>query len=68
MFVQVLMKWLELDRASAEHYMIKTWIFMHGIATLVATNQLELQAGEIESLLEDASEGFLRQIKMKQGA
>lgn len=66
-FVQLLMRWTSLGKADAENYLIHTWIYMHGIATLLATNQLELSRDEIRSLLQQASQGFLTQANQAQG-
>ncbi len=46
---------------------VKTWIFTHGIATIVSTNSTEISSEEIKQLLVEASESFYSYSQSKIG-
>ncbi|HEX3016388.1 MAG TPA: TetR/AcrR family transcriptional regulator [Caproicibacter sp.] len=55
---------LSIDEAKTLY--VETWLFTHGIASMVATNSCSLEEDEIQKLLSDAYLGFLGQIKKKE--
>ena len=46
---------------------VETWLFTHGIASMLVTNSCAFQEKEIEQMLRNAFTGFLRQIKEAKG-
>lgn len=47
-----------LDGATAERFHAECWIFVHGIATMIATGYLELGTDDVSELLSDAFTGL----------
>jgi hypothetical protein len=45
---------------------MKTWIFLHGIASLIATKSIKLSDAEVEKMHSEAYEAFLAQVKTNQ--
>lgn len=58
-------KRLEISLEGAKNLLMKSWIFMHGIASMIATNSIKLQDGEAEKMLNEARTAFLEQEKGK---
>lgn len=47
-----------LDGKRAERFHVECWIFVHGIATMIATGYLELETDDVSALLNDAFLGL----------
>ncbi len=56
--VEMVMRNTGLGRESAELFQAEMWIFVHGIATLIATSYLPLQEETVSEFLTDAYEGL----------
>lgn len=54
---------LGLDLKAAEELMIQCWLQVHGIATFIATNPVNIPQEQIEHLLDHAFEAHLNQLK-----
>lgn len=57
---------LNISLEAAKNLLMKTWIFMHGIAAMVATKSIKLREGEAEEMLKEARAAFLQQEKSKE--
>ncbi len=55
-----------MNRQDAYSFHIEMWIFVHGIATMTATNYLDLEEAYISSVLTDAYEGIRSRFTKKQ--
>lgn len=51
-------KKLRISLEAAKNLYMKTWIFLHGIASLIATKSIKLSDEEIEKMHREASEAF----------
>jgi hypothetical protein len=60
-------KRLNISLEAAKNLLMKTWIFMHGIAAMVATKSIKLGEGEGEKMLKEARAAFLAQAKANEG-
>ena len=49
---------------AAEKLFMKIWIFMHGIAAMIATKSINLSDAEAEKMLSEAYADFLAQEKL----
>lgn len=58
-----LSKNLGISLEAAKNLYMKTWIFLHGIASLIATKSIKLSDTEIEKMHREANEAFLAQVK-----
>ncbi len=56
---------LGISLEAAKNLYMKTWIFLHGIASLIATKSINLSEDEIEKIHIEAYEAFLAQVKEK---
>jgi AcrR family transcriptional regulator len=54
-----------LDREEAGQLHLELWIFVHGIATMLATGYVELDQETVSDLLTDAYRGILMRIREK---
>jgi AcrR family transcriptional regulator len=63
---QAMSKRLGINLESAKNLLMKTWIFMHGIASMIATKSIKLADGEAEKMLKEARAAFLEQEKAKE--
>jgi AcrR family transcriptional regulator len=54
---------LGISLDAAKNLYMKTWIFLHGIASLIATKSITLSDGEAEKIHSEAYEAFLVQVK-----
>lgn len=54
---------LGISLEAAKDVYMKTWVFLHGIASLIATKSINLSDAEAEKMHREASEAFLKQIK-----
>jgi hypothetical protein len=54
-----------LDREEAEQLHLELWIFVHGIATMLATGYVELDQETVSNLLTDGYRGILMRIREK---
>jgi AcrR family transcriptional regulator len=61
-----LAKKLGISLESGKSLYMKTWIFLHGIASLIATKSINLSDEEVEKMHREASEAFLTQVKINQ--
>lgn len=59
--IQKVSQWLNIDVKHDENLVLNAWIYMHGLATIVATNDIPMKQEEIRSLLEFAANGFYKQ-------
>lgn len=59
-------KRLGISLEAAKNLLMKTWIFMHGIASMIATKSIKLSDGEAEKMLKEARAAFLEQEKAKE--
>ena len=58
LIVQAIMKSLGLSRERAEQFHLEMWIFVHGIATMVATSYLDFNISLISTMLTDMYMGL----------
>lgn len=58
-------KRLGISLESAKKLLMKSWIFMHGIASMIATKSIKLAEGEAEKMLDEARIAFLDQERTK---
>lgn len=58
-------KKLEISLEAAKSLYMKTWIFLHGIASLIATKSINLSNEEAERMHREAYQAFLLQVKSK---
>jgi len=58
---------LGISLEAAKKLYMKTWIFLHGIASLIATKSINLSDEEAERMHREASAAFLAQEKANQG-
>lgn len=56
---------LGISLEGAKNILMKSWIFMHGIASMIATKSIKLAEGEAEKMLNEARAAFLEQEKAK---
>jgi AcrR family transcriptional regulator len=61
-----LAKKLEISLEAGKNLYMKTWIFLHGIASLIATKSINLTDEEAEKMHREASDSFLTHIKTNQ--
>jgi AcrR family transcriptional regulator len=54
---------LGISLEAAKNLYMKTWIFLHGIASLIATKSINLSDAETEKMHREAYEAFLAQVK-----
>jgi hypothetical protein len=58
-----LSKKLGISLDAGKNLYMKTWIFLHGIASLIATKSITLSDEEVEKMHSEAYEAFLAQVK-----
>jgi AcrR family transcriptional regulator len=58
---------LGISLESAKNLFMKTWIFVHGIAALIATKSIVLSDEEAEKMHSEAYDAFLAQVITKEG-
>lgn len=58
----------ELTFHDAQDLFFNIWLVTHGIASLMATNDCDLKADQIETILSDAFTGFQMQFKIKKSS
>jgi AcrR family transcriptional regulator len=56
-------KRLDISLEAAKSLYMKTWVFLHGIASLIATKSITLSEEEAEKMHSEASAAFLAQVK-----
>lgn len=56
--LDIIMKNLGISEDEAYIFHMELWLYVHGIATMIATNYLEWDIGFIEKALTDAYEGL----------
>ncbi|MGN0731189.1 MAG: TetR/AcrR family transcriptional regulator, partial [Treponema sp.] len=56
--LNIIMKNLELNEEKAYLFHLESWLYVHGIATMIATNYLEWDIEFIDKALTDAYEGL----------
>ena len=56
--IDLIQKNLNIDRETANLFHLEMWTFVHGIATMYATNYLELDTDTVDKMLTDAYEGL----------
>ncbi len=61
--LNMIMKSLELSEDEAFHFHLEMWIFVHGIATMIATSYLNWDIEFISKTLTDAYEGLKHRYK-----
>ena len=54
-----------LERSEAEKFHTEMWIFVHGIATMVATEYLEIREEDVSEMLTDMYQGLLKRFSEK---
>lgn len=54
-----------LERSEAEMFHTEMWIFVHGIATMVATEYLEIREEDVSEMLTDMYRGLLKRFSEK---
>ena len=54
-----------LERAEAEKFHTEMWIFVHGIATMVATEYLEIREEDVSDMLTAMYQGLLQRFSEK---
>jgi AcrR family transcriptional regulator len=59
----VMSKNLGISLEAAKSLLLKNWIFMHGIASMIATKSIKLADGEAEKMLGEARAAFLEVTK-----
>lgn len=59
----VMSRKLSIGIEAAKNLLLKEWIFMHGIASMIATKSIKLSDGEAEKMLGEAYNAFLAQEK-----
>ena len=59
--IQGLGKSLGLSYENAKRYHLQMWIYVHGIATMMATSYLSLEWDDISALITDVYEGMKKQ-------
>lgn len=59
----IIPKNLGISLEASKNLFMKIWIFMHGIASMIATKSIKLADGEAEKMLSEAYNAFLDQIK-----
>lgn len=60
---KIVSKNLGISLEAAKNLFMKIWIFLHGIASLIATKSINLSDEEAKKLQKEAYEAFLAQIK-----
>lgn len=60
---EIISKNLGISLESAKNLFMKIWIFMHGIASMIATKSINLSDTEAEKMLSEAYNAFLKQEK-----
>lgn len=58
---------LGISLEGAKDVYMKTWVFLHGIASLIATKSIKLSDEEVEKMHREAHEAFLTQVKTNEG-
>lgn len=53
----------QITMENAKYLFMETWLFTHGIASMIATNSCSFQNNEIAQMLRNAYMGFLKLIK-----
>lgn len=48
------------DRTRAERIFLSVWLYAHGIATQIVSNELDIPSSEVSELIEDAFDRFAR--------
>ncbi len=61
--LQILMDSLRIDEDEAYRLHIEMWIFVHGIATLLAGNYLDVSEAQISAMLTDAYDALFAKYK-----
>ncbi len=61
--INFIMKSANISEEDAKKLHIENWIYVHGIATMIATNYLEWDMDFIESSLSDIYQGVLEKLK-----
>lgn len=61
--VKLIMESTGLDYESAKKFHIEMWIFVHGIATMIATSYLDLGETFISEIISDAYLGIIQRYK-----
>ncbi len=56
--LQLIQKDTGMDEQEAHTFHIEMWIFVHGMATMIATNYLDLDEGYISKVITDAYKGI----------
>jgi hypothetical protein len=56
-----------LDEAQARQFHLEMWIYVHGMATMIATGYLSWDENQADAMLTDAYRGFVRRYHAKEG-
>lgn len=64
--LQIIQEATGMSQKKAYAFHIEMWIFVHGMAAMIATNYLDLDESYISSVLTDAFEGIKSQFKKKE--
>jgi AcrR family transcriptional regulator len=64
--VKLIMKGTGLDYETAKKFHIEMWVFVHGIATMIATSYLDLGEAFISDILSDAYLGIIQLYKQNE--
>ncbi len=62
----ILQQNLGLDRSQAELFHLESWIFVHGIATMVATGYYTFEEKLVDAMLTDMYRGLIARFKQKE--
>ena len=61
--LEIIMASLNLSREKAEFFHLEMWSFVHGIASMLATNYLSLDMELISNMVTDIYQGLIKQYK-----
>ena len=61
--IEIIMDSLKLSREKAEFFHLEMWSFVHGIASMLATNYLSLDMDLISNMVTDIYQGLIKQYK-----